>query len=323
MASPNLSEIITTTLRNRTGKLADNVTENNALLKRMKQRGTVKPASGGRTIVQELEYAENVTFQRYSGYEILNISPSDVLTAAEFDWKQAAVNVSISGLEQMQNSGSDAIIDLLGSRIKNAEKTMANNIASDVYSNGTASGGKQIGGLQLLVADDPTTGTVGGINRASWTFWRNQKYQATSDGGSAASASNIQRYMNTLYLRCSRGSDRPDFIVADNTYYQFYWNSLQAIQRISQTDTGEAGYANLKFMGADVVFDGGYGGACPTNHMYFLNTQYIHFRPHSQRNFVALEGKESVNQDAMVKPLVFMGNMTLSNAFLQGVLFQD
>ena len=323
MASPNLSEIITTTLRSRTGKLADNVTDNNALLKRMKMRGTVKPVSGGRTILQELAYAENVTFQRYSGYEVLNISPSDVFTAAEFDWKQAAVNVTISGLEQMQNSGSEAIIDLLASRIQNAEDTMANNIASDLYSNGTASGGKQIGGLQLLVADDPTTGTVGGINRVTWNFWRNQKFQATSDGGSAATAANIQRYMNTLYLRCSRGTDRPDLIIADNTYYQFYWNSLQAIQRISQTDTGEAGYQNLKFMGADVVFDGGVGGACPTNHMYFLNTKYLHFRPHAQRNFVPLDSKESVNQDAVVKPIVFMGNMTLSNAFLQGVLFQD
>ena len=116
MASPNLDEITTTTLRNRTGKLADNVTENNALLKRLKMRGNVKPVSGGRTIVQELEYAENGTFKRYSGYETLNISPSDVFTAAEFNYAQAAVAVSISGLEQLQNSGKEAVIDLLGAR---------------------------------------------------------------------------------------------------------------------------------------------------------------------------------------------------------------
>ncbi len=67
MASPNLSEIVTTTLRNRTGILADNVTENNALLRYLKKRGTIKPANGGRTIVQELEYAENSTYIRYSG----------------------------------------------------------------------------------------------------------------------------------------------------------------------------------------------------------------------------------------------------------------
>lgn len=324
MASPNLSEIVTTTLRNRTGKLADNMTENNAILRRMKQRGTIKPVSGGRTIVQELDYAENVTYQRYSGYEVLNISPSDVFTAAEFDWKQASVAVTISGLEgSVQNTGEEAIIDLLQSRIANAERTMQNNISADMYSNGTASGGKQIGGLQLLVADDPTTGTVGGINRATWTFWQNQSFQATADGGSAASASNIQGYMNSLYLQCSRGTDKPDLILADNNYYTHYWESLQAIQRITQPNEGQAGFTNLKFMGADVVFDGGYGGACPANHMYMLNTNYIHWRPHSQRNMVPLENVHSINQDAMVKFIVWAGNMTLSNAFLQGVFFQD
>src|SRR5438445_12016823 len=112
MTSPNLNEIITTTLRNRTGVLADNVSKNNAVLMRMKKRGTLKPATGGRTIIQELEYAENATYQRYSGYELLNIQPSDVITAAEFDWKQASVAVTISGLEgSVQNTGPEAIID--------------------------------------------------------------------------------------------------------------------------------------------------------------------------------------------------------------------
>ena len=188
MPSPNLSEIVTTTLRNRSKKLADNVTENNAVLYRLKEKGKIKPVSGGRTIVQELEYAENGTYKRYSGYENLDISPSDVFTAAEFDFKQAAVAVSISGLEQLQNSGSDALLDLLEGRINNAEKTMVNNIAADMYSDGTADGGKQIGGLQLLVADDPTTGTVGGINRASYSFWRNATYDASTDGGAAATS---------------------------------------------------------------------------------------------------------------------------------------
>ena len=323
MASPNVSEIATTTLRNRTGKLADNVTNNNAILSRMNRRGTIKPVSGGRTILQELEYAENVTYQRYSGYEVLNISPSDVFTAAEFDWKQIAVNVTMSGLEQLQNSGVDAIIDLLASRIKNAEKTMQNGVAEDLYSNGTASGGKQIGGLQLLVADDPTTGTVGGINRATWSFWQNQKFSATADGGSAASAANIVRFMNTLYRQCSRGTDKPDLILCDDNYFGFYESALQDIQRVTNPNEADAGYVSLKYKGTDVVYDGGHGGACPDNHMYMLNTGYIHWRPHKDRNMVPLEDVRSINQDAMVKPIVWAGNMTLSNAFLQGVLFQS
>lgn len=320
MASPNLSEIITTTLRNRSKKLADNVTENNAILLRLSEKGKIKPVSGGRTIVQELEYAENSTFQWYSGYESLNIAPSDVISAAEFDFKQAAAAVSISGLEQLQNSGKEAIIDLLESRVGNAERTMKNNIAAGLYAAGTGSSGKEIGGLQLLVADSPT-GTVGGIAQSTFTFWKNVVYDASSDGGTAATSTNIQGYMNSLYVQLVRGTDAPDLIIADNNYFKLYLASLQTIQRITNDKMASAGFVNLKYMNADVVLDGGKGGNCPSNHMYFLNTDYIHFRPHRDRNFVPLDpDRFSTNQDAMVKLIGWAGNMTASNLGQQGVL---
>ena len=322
MASPGLSEIVSTTLRNRSGVVADNMSKNNALLYRLSKRGKVKPVSGGRTIVRELSYAENSTFQRYSGYELLNVSPSDVISAAEFDWKQASVAVTISGLEQHQNSGEDAIIDLLETRIEVAEKTMQNNLSQDMYSDGTASSGKQIGGLQLLVADVPTSGTVGGINRASYAFWRNQAYSATTDGGSAASALNIQKYMNALYQRTTRQTDKVDLIIADTNYYNFYLQSLQAIQRITSDEMASAGFQSLKYMGADVIFNGGIGGGCPANHMYFLNTDYLYWQPHRDVNMVPLDRVNSINQDATVQLIIWMGNLTISNAELQGVIFQ-
>jgi hypothetical protein len=74
-------------------------------------------------------------------------------------------------------------------------------------------------------------------------------------------------------------------------------------------------------MNADVVLDGGYGGGAPTSTMYFLNTDYIYLRPHSQRNFVEIGGdRVNPNQDALVKLIGWMGNLTASNMFLQGVL---
>jgi len=324
MANPSstMTEIVTTTLRNRTGKLADNVSLNNALLMRLKKKGKVKPVSGGRTIVQELEYAENGTFKRYSGYETLNISPSDVFTGAEFDWKQAAVAVSISGLEMLQNSGPEAILDLLESRISNAEKTLVNNIAADCYSDGTADGGKQIGGLQLLIDSTPSTGTVGGIDASTTigSFWRN-----IAGTGTAATAANIQTLMNAVALQLVRGTDRPDLIVAGTNKYKFYLDSLQAIQRITSEEMAGAGFTSLKYFGhggaADVVLDGGVGGACPTDSMFFINTDYLFFRPHADRNFVPLgDDRYATNQDAMVKLIGFAGNMTVSNRRLQGVL---
>lgn len=321
--SSTMNEIVTTTLRSRTGKLADNVTKNNALLARLSAKGKRKMVSGGRTIVQEIEYAENGTFKRYSGYEALNISPSDVFTSAEYNYAQAAVAISMSGLEMIQNSGEAAIIDLLASRIGNAERTMRNNIALDIYSDGTADGGRQIGGLQLLVSSTPTTGTVGGIDRSTTagTFFRNKAFSAVTNGGAAATSANIQTYMNRLYVQLVRGADKPDLIVADNNYWRLYLESLQAIQRIQSSDEAMAGFSSLKYMDADVVLDGGYGGGSPANTMYMLNTDYLYFRPASGRNFEPLgDERMSVNQDAMVKLIGFAGNLTLSNGFLQGVL---
>ena len=319
MASPNLSEIVTTTLRNRSKKLADNVSDNTALLFRLRERGNSRPFSGGRTIVEEIAYQETGTYKRYSGYDTVDISASDVFTAAEFEIKQAAVAVTMSGLEELQNAGEEQVIDLLSSRIENAERTMINNLSADIYSDGTADSGKQVGGLQLLVGDDGT-GTVGGINSTTWTFWKNQFYDFSTESVTAG-PSTIQTAMNTLYLNCSRNRDQPDLIVADNTYYRYYWESLQAIQRVTNPRLAEAGFENLRFMGADVVFDGGLGGDAPSTHMYFLNTNYLALRPHRRRNMVPLSpDRYATNQDAMVRLIGWAGNMTISNRSLQGVI---
>jgi hypothetical protein len=321
LANPvTAGEIVATTLRNRTGKAADNVTKNTALLMRLRKKGNVKPVDGGRTIMQELEYAENGTYKRYSGYEALNISPSDVFTFAEYNYAQTAVAISMSGLEMIQNSGEAQSIALLAGRIKNAERTMQNNVSLDIYSDGTADGGRQIGGLQLLVSNTPTN-TVGGINASTYTFWQNIQFRSVTDGGATASSANIQSYMNRLWVQLVRNADQTDLIVGDNNYYRLYLESLQAIQRIASDEMAEAGFMSLKYMGADVVLDGGYGGGAPTNTMYFLNTDYIFFRPAAQRNFVPLgDDRFAVNQDAMVKLIGFAGNMTVSNRRLQGVL---
>tara|TARA_R100001594_G_scaffold4180_2_gene15049 strand:- start:7113 stop:8078 length:966 start_codon:yes stop_codon:yes gene_type:complete len=319
MAAPNLSEIVSSTLRNRSGEFADNVTKDLALLRRLEQRGNVKPADGGRTLVQELEYAENSTFQYYSGYEVLNVAPSETFSAAEFNWKQAAVNVTWSGLEaDIQNAGREKVIDLLESRIANARRTMANNLSTGIFSDGTGTSGKQVGGLQSLVADAPATGTVGGINRANYSFWRNQTYDF-SDESVTPSATTIQAAMRNLYLNCKRGSaasEAPDFVVAGTTYFEYFWNSLTTIQRVTSDDEATAGFDSLKFRKADVFHD----EDCNAARMYMLNTQYLFWRPHRNRNMVPLERKGAVNQDATVVPIVWAGNLTMSNAARQGVI---
>lgn len=323
----NLTDIVSTTIQNRSGTLADSVTNNNALLKKLKERGNVKPFSGGNVILQELMYNDPNTENSgsYSGYDVIDITPNSPISAAQFDLKQYAAAVSISGLEMLQNSGKEQIIDLLEGRIQVAEAQLLNDISAGIYSDGTGNGGKDITGLALAVSASPGSGTYGGINRTNWSFWRNIAFDATTDGGAAASAANMQSYMNRVAIQLVRGADRPDIIVAGNNYYRFYLESLQAIQRITSEDSAGAGFTSLKYFGAgfncDVFLDGGIGGQLNTNRMYFLNSKYIFFRPHRDRNFVPFGGdRQSVNQDAMVKLIGWAGNMTCSGARYNGVL---
>lgn len=338
MAVPGLSEVATVTLRNRMRRLADNMSRNNAIWTRLNSRGNVRPFGGGRTIVCEVEYANNQTYQRFSGYQTLNISPSPAFSAAEYAIRQVAVVVSISGLEQLQNSGREQSIDLLQSRITNAEKTFKNGFSYDLYSDGSITG--QIGGLGLLVASSPGTGTIGGIDRATWGFWRNYAFSALTDGGAAISPANVYDYMLRVWQNTTRGADKIDLILADNTSWGAYNRSLHGIQRITNTnsDVARSGFATLEFMGADVVMDGGYQGAttdgnnfgasgaavvggAPASNMFFLNTEYLYLRPHSDCNLDVLEPtRHSVNQDAMVRIIGWAGNLCMSNGFLQGRL---
>lgn len=319
MAFPNTTDIVATTIQSRSRAIADNVTKNNALLAKLNMRGNIKPISGGNTILQELSYAQNSNGGFYSGYDLLPVAAADVISASEFNIKQLACPVVISGLEMLQNSGKEQFIDLLEGRINVAESTMSNLLAQSIYSDGTGTGGKEITGLNAAVPSDPTTGTYGGINRATWTFWRSQLYDFSTQSVTP-SATTIQAAMNSMWASQVRGSDRPDLIVSDSIYWTYFMTSLQAIQRFTSPTTGSLGFPTIQFMDADVVLDGGIGGYIGSSLMFSLNTKYIFLRPHKDRNMVALSPNKrySVNQDAEVQILGWAGNLTSSGAQFQG-----
>ena len=317
MANNNYDDIFTTTLEKRSKKLADNVSKNNALLSRLSAKGKIRTIDGGSKILEELEYGEG-DMVWYGGYDTINYTPKQLFTSAEYALKLCAVPVAISGEDKLKNSGKEQMINLFEKRIENAEKTMKNKLSAALYGDGTGSSGKEIGGLRLLVADAPETGVVGGIDRAANEFWRNQSVAA------AVTSENILAKMDEIYLKCCRGTDKPDLIVADNVMYSAYEQALQPNQRFTDPKMAEAGFTSLKFKGADVVFDGGQGGACPAKHMYFLNTDYIYLRPHKDRNMTVIGGdRMAINQDALYRIIGWAGNLTMSNAALQGVLIGE
>src|SRR5688572_3012416 len=175
-ASSTFTELVTTTYRDHKSTVADNISNRNAFLKRIKKRGNYKQSSGGLTIVRPLDYASNSTFQRYSDWDLLNIQQSEVLSAAEYQWRQIAIHVVASGRELRINSGDNQIVDLASARIKNAVRTFSNNFSSDLYSAGSLT--NQINGLGAVVAET-NTNTVGSIDANVWSFWRNTVLDAS------------------------------------------------------------------------------------------------------------------------------------------------
>ena len=320
MPSPNtvFTELVSTTFRKHAKEIKDNVSKNNALLRRIYDKGNVRREDGGLTIVAPLDYAENNTYQRYSGYDVLNVGASDVISAAEYQWRQIAINVVASGLELRTNSGDSRIINLVKSRLKNAIRTFKNNFSADIYSDGTLA--NQVNGLQALVAD-AGTGTVGGIDSSTWTFWKNKVQSAAApiQGGGAIvpGATTMESLMLPLWLALTRGDDQPDLIVMDNNYFTFFEQSQTSIKRYTDETKANAGFVSLKYKGADVIFDGGSG--VPANHAYFLNTDYLEIVVHKDADMTVMDEMKPYNQDAAVVPVLWMGNLVCSNRALQGV----
>lgn len=312
----NISDIMATTIANRSKKVADNVTKNNAALARMNQRGNIKTFAGGDLIYEELSFAQNGNAGWYSGYDLLPVAAQDVLSAAEYDIKQLACPVVMSGLEDLQNSGAEQMIDLMEARIQVAESTMMNFAADGLYSDGTGAGGKEVVGFDAAISTTPATGTYGGIDRATWAFWQN-KYIA---GVGAQDSAKTLTAMNQMWASLVRGSDRPDLLIMDSIFWGWYVAALQAQQRFTDPKLAEFGFPTIKFMDADVVLDGGIGGFAASRTCYFLNTKYIKWRPHARRNMVPLapNRRYAINQDAEVQIIAWAGNLTCSGAQFQG-----
>lgn len=320
MPSPNstFTELVTSTFRKVRKDVKDNLSNRNALLKHIYKRGNYRTEDGGLTIVTPLDYAANSTYQRYSDWDTLSIAASDVISAAEYQWRQIAINIVASGREKRINSGDSKIFSLAKSKMKNAIRTFNNSFSSDLYSDGTAS--NQINGLQALVSD-AGTGTVGGINSSTFTFWKNTVFDCSANSVTSSATTIENSMMLPTWLNLDRGpDDQPDLIVMDNTYYKYFEASQTAIKRYMGAEQANGGLVSLKYKNADVYFDGNSG--IPTSHAYFLNTNYFDLVVHRDADLEVVEGQRPINQDGEVIPILWMGNLTLSNRKLQGVIVE-
>ena len=310
----NFNEILSTTLNNYVPKLADNVFSARPLFYALTNGQTIRRISGGAKIVVPIIYGTNSSAASYTGSDNINIDPQTGITAAEYDWKQYAVTVTITGIEEAKNNGEAEIIDLLEGKIMQAEETVIENMNTMFYADGSGNSAKDwmgIGGIVGTSNDGPSASAIGNIpaDGSNNTWWRSS---VTNVGGALTLAA-----MSTMYNNVSVGNDQPTIIISDQDEYEKYESLLQPQLRYTDATVADAGFQNLLFKGAPCTYDGDSNLA---GKMYFLNTKYIRLVAHSDVWFKPTPFVRPTNQDARYAQILCYGNLTTSNRSRQGLL---
>jgi len=307
MSNANFDALLSTTLANYRDQLTDNIFTARPLTYFLQDKGRIRMLNGGTKIVEPLIYAESSTVKSYSGYDSISLTAQTGITAAEYEWKQYAASIAISGIEEAKNNGEQEIINLLEAKIMQAEESMREGFNRMFYGDGTGNSGKDWNGLGNIVE---ASGTVGGINRATAgnTYW--QSYEENT-----ATALTLAQ-LSTGYNSVSVGNDHPDMVLTTQTLFEKYEALLQPQLRYTDTKTADAGFQNLLFKAAPVVYD----EHCTAGVVYFLNSKYLTLVGHSGKWFSQTEFVRPEDLDARYALIMCYGNLTCRNAAKQGKL---
>ncbi|CAB4151934.1 hypothetical protein UFOVP582_42 [uncultured Caudovirales phage] len=303
----NFDALLSTTLANYRNQLTDNVFTDRVLTNHLMQKGRMRMVNGGTKIVEPLIYGQNSTVASYGGYDTIALTAQDGISAAEYEWKQYAASIAISGIEEAKNNGEAEIINLLEAKIMQAEESMREGFNAMFYGDGTGNSSKNWNGLGNIVESG---NTVGGINSATSgnEFWRSY------EENTAAALTLAQ--MATAYNSVSVGNDHPDLVLTSRTLFEKYEALLQPQLRYTDTKTADAGFQNLLFKAAPVVFD----AACTAGVMYFINSKYLTLVGHTDKWFTQTDFIRPENMDARYALIMCYGNLTCRNRAKQGKL---
>ena len=304
----NFDALLSTTLANYRAQLTDNVFTARPLTYFLMDKGRIRMVDGGTKIVEPLIYGQNGTVASYSGYDTISLTAQDGMSAAEFDWKQYAASIAISGIEEAKNNGEAAIINLLEAKIMQAEESMREGFNQMFFGDGTGNSGKNWNGLGNLVESGNTVGGINSANGQGNDFWRS--YEENTAGALTLAQ------MATAYNSVSVGNDHPDMILTTQTLFEKYEALLQPQLRYTDTKTADAGFQNLLFKAAPVTYD----VHCTAGVVYFLNSKYLTLVGHSGKWFQQTDFVRPENLDARYALIMCYGNLTCRNRAKQGKL---
>lgn len=297
----SLDQLTSTTTKYYLKKMADTIFDGDPLLQRYKKKGRYISRNGGTSIIVPLNYALTTAAGWYAGADTLSTTDNEQITGAEFQWKQAYGNISISRDEELKNSGSEQQLDLLKSKIQICQKTLADYIQGGLYHSGTNA--KSIVGTGLFLS---TSNTVGGIAQGSYSWW-----QAQVD---AATTTLTMPSMQTLWNSCTIDNKSPTVVLATRANFNRYYGLLQPQQRFTDGDTAKGGFQNLLFNGAPMVVTTKGAG------IQMLNEENLFLWYHPEEDMRLEPFQKPVNQNVKVGKVFWMGSHGTDNCRMHGYM---
>ena len=324
MPDPNLGQVAASVWEKKIGKKpSDNIFNSRALIFALNKEGFKEEVDGGRLVEFSLEYAINTTHKSIGEFEALDTSRIDVFDAARFEWKIIAGTVVYSELERLRAQANAGKFDVIAEKMENSKDSHLDTLNTQFWSDGTGNTGKDIGGLQLIIATDPTTGTVGGINRANFSFWRSQQ---TSGAKTSTAYDNLVSTMRTVYNLCSSGGvkEMPTTAICGRATFEGYESRLTTNERYIYDTAkltgrkGDAGFLNdaLRFKQISIIYD----EAAVSDAVYFVNNKYLKVAYLAGGWMKMYAAVDPANQLANVHKLATFCTMGTSNSRRLGVV---
>jgi len=349
----NYDALLSTTLMAYRDTMVDNIFLDSAFLAAMREFGGVDRQDGGERIAMPLMHGKNDTIKSHEGYDVIDTTPQEGITTAFYEWKELAGSVSISRKEERQNSGEARLINLLESKVKQAEMSMREELNlqllqgtqdnSDTEFN-PGNAGKDLNPVGYFLRKDNTAnpnsgGNVGNISASAESWWRHRTAvadSASTDTGndfalSVSTYAGLKVAMRRMHNFCARGSGgAPNLLVADQISFETYENALDVNVRFQNTRLADLGFETIKVKGSTMIWDEKVPSidtgdvAAATNFVgtiFYLNTRFMKIIFDSQTDIITTPFIEPENQTAKVAKILAMLNLGCSSLRKQGVLY--
>lgn len=232
-----------------------------------------KPFGGAKqNIVEQIRKDYGSNFAWAYGESKVTFNKRDTLEQAAFPWRRAVDALYIDfdtlfsngidvkegghGAYRLETNEKVQLTNLLDEQITALREGFMKSLDLHVHRDGTQSTDAVVG-LDALIPLDPSTGTLGGIDRAANSYWRN--YTDVN-----IEAATMLNQMEKAWRECYRHGGTPDYIFAGSGFIDAYRNCLQPMMQynvragsVATADggVGDGSRTGLFFKGKEILWD--------------------------------------------------------------------